>query len=308
VVDVSLNSLTGEYPLWLGNLKVLYTVDMHSNNLTGTLPENFGSATAVTRMELNHNRLEGPLPSSIGNMKLMKNLDLSYNRIDGTLPKEFGQLESLVTLELGHNLFSGAPPNFKTLHSLTKLHLNQNTPGFSGPFPSYIFDAGRMGPGGLGDSSTVIELDISRNNLTGTLPSEISHMQQLTTLDISGNRLSGYLPPLPDSLDGAAAVVDFSGLDQEFWCPFPKESAHHASFKHIDCTCMAGHKCPTNNDQVPGSQFPSDTQCEYDCAACGAGSFSNKTFSSQCYDCAIGQEAPCLHLLLARLVNRASLP
>ena len=270
-------------------MQTLVMRQVSRGELSRELRRNLIHCSYVTRLHLDHNNLKGPLPDSIGKMIKMQVMDMSHNDISGDLPASFYNLNALQNLDLGFNAFAGLLPNFTALHSLRQLHLNDNNPGFHGDLPDYIFDAGMAGST-YRNTSTVTELDLSGNNLTGSLPIEVYRMTELTHLDLSGNRLSGYLPPLPKSLDADDAVLDFSGENQQFWCPFPAESAHHAAFKLINCTCMTGHRCPTHNDPV--SDTSGDTQCEYDCAACGAGSFSNVTFSSECTACALGTEAP----------------
>ena len=40
----------------------------------------------------------------------------------------------------------------------------------------------------------VTELDLSGNNLRGTLPAELASLTELASLDLSGNQLRGQIP------------------------------------------------------------------------------------------------------------------
>ncbi len=49
-------------------------------------------------------------------------------------------------------------------------------------------------PSGLGDLSNLTTLNLSGNQLTGTIPSGLGDLSNLTTLNLSGNQLSGTIP------------------------------------------------------------------------------------------------------------------
>lgn len=46
-------------------------------------------------------------------------------------------------------------------------------------------------PGDIFSQTSIRELDLSNNNLTGALPAEIRHLQKLEVLDISNNKMTG---------------------------------------------------------------------------------------------------------------------
>ncbi|XP_022746294.1 brassinosteroid LRR receptor kinase-like [Durio zibethinus] len=61
-IDLSVNSLSGEIPKELGNLKWLRSLNLSGNLLTGQIPENIGNLE-LESLDLSMNRLHGQIPS-----------------------------------------------------------------------------------------------------------------------------------------------------------------------------------------------------------------------------------------------------
>jgi Leucine-rich repeat (LRR) protein len=151
--------------IWSG-LTALTGVGFTGNRLTGTLPTDVGLAVNLRILDMSDNMLEGSLPSELGLLTNLLRLDLSSNAFTGPLPKELGRLKQLIVLVV----------------SKTRL---------SGTIPPELFGATAM---------KRLALDRTLQNgvntgLSGTLPSRIGDLQQLTWIDVSYNLLSGSLPP-----------------------------------------------------------------------------------------------------------------
>ena len=58
----------------------------------------------------------------------------------------------------------------------------------------------------LNTGGRVIKLEMSNNNLTGTLPNELNSLCALQTLDLSNNKISGTLPPQMSIMSGLLIV------------------------------------------------------------------------------------------------------
>ncbi|KAG6501829.1 receptor-like protein EIX1 [Zingiber officinale] len=121
-------------------------------------------------------------------------VDISSNQISGRLPN-LVHLNQVSKLDISSNNFSGLLPYFP--QGLYVLDVHDNS--FSGPILPEII----MGMPNL------IFLSLSKNNLNGTIPSSLCHLQGMTTLDLSDNLLSGKLPDCWNS-SSELNVLDFS--------------------------------------------------------------------------------------------------
>eukprot|EP00884_Botryococcus_braunii_P011937 jgi/Botrbrau1/20744/Bobra.0058s0072.1 len=100
-------------------------------------------------------------------------LDLRGAKLQCGFPAaDFAAFQWLTTLNLGRN------PNLQ--------HLNMESVGAEGVLPSCLFDSG----------SQLVEVQLDRNNVTGTIPDVFAADSPLEVLALSSNQLIG---PLPDS-------------------------------------------------------------------------------------------------------------
>ncbi|XP_022746341.1 LRR receptor-like serine/threonine-protein kinase GSO1 [Durio zibethinus] len=86
IIDLSVNSLTGEIPKELGSLMGLRSLNLSGNFLTGKIPENIGSMEVLESLDLSMNRFHGEIPSSFSNLNFLNHFNLSYNNLTGQIP------------------------------------------------------------------------------------------------------------------------------------------------------------------------------------------------------------------------------
>jgi Leucine-rich repeat (LRR) protein len=207
-IDLSHNKLTGNFPMWLlqnntglrelslqnnsfvgkfhlppdQHKSILY-MDISDNCLDGQLQENIGKITPyVNYLKLSQNHFEGYLPSSIGEMSHLEGLDLSFNNFSGELPAELvANCTSLLTLKLCNNRFNGEffSKHFK-LQNLYSLKLNNNQ--FTGTLPAIPLQW------------SLDYLDISNNNMSGTIPGWMVNKSEFSIFDVSNNSFEGQIP------------------------------------------------------------------------------------------------------------------
>lgn len=217
----------------LSNLTRLVKLSLSNNHITAKLPNNIGDFKSLEYLDLSDNLFFSTLPPGIGNLGSLKNLSLSGNNFSGSIPDTFSGLRSIQSLDLSHNTLSGLlPPSLLRLTNLVSLNLSLN--GFSKKIPKGFellanlqvldlhgnkFD-GNIDPELLlltsashvdlsdnllvsstsgqkflpGMSETVKYLNLSHNQLTGSLVGEAQAFENLKALDLSNNQLSGELP------------------------------------------------------------------------------------------------------------------
>jgi Leucine rich repeat/PT repeat len=119
---------------------------------------------------------------------IVTGIKLSGYAIRGQLPTQFGVITSLQSLELGSNLITGSITS-EFLLSLAKLALlDLSSNQLTGTLPSAL---GRM--------STLKTLSLSTNAIHGTIPSQLASLSSknggaLRTLDLSYTKISGKVP------------------------------------------------------------------------------------------------------------------
>ncbi|KAM3689767.1 hypothetical protein ACJW31_09G071600 [Castanea mollissima] len=146
-------------------------------------------STQLTTLSMSQNMIRGDIPIGIENLVNLNKLGLGYNYLRGILPDALGKLWKLKGLFLHGNKFFGPISSFLgNLTTLTLLYKNENR--FEGRIPPSLGNCQKV----IGLSSLSIALVLSHNFLIGTLPFEVGNIKNLAELDLSKNRLSGEIP------------------------------------------------------------------------------------------------------------------
>ena len=128
-------------------------------------------------LSLRSNAFFGELPSTLSNLSSLQVLDLADNQFTGTIPASFGEFKKMIHVQsVLENLFYGFIRN--------GMHYNEN-------MVVYMKGQARRYNNTL---SLVTSLDLSRNNLSGDFPIEITKLLGLIALNLSGNHISGHIP------------------------------------------------------------------------------------------------------------------
>ncbi|CAI9767047.1 unnamed protein product [Fraxinus pennsylvanica] len=162
--------------------------------LSGTLPANtISNLTNLQTLSLRYNALSGPLPTDLfSSLLLLRSLYLHQNFFSGEIPDSLFSIKSLVRVNLAENNFSGPiSSGFNNLTRLGTLYLQENH--FSGSIPDV-------------DLPSLVQFNVSYNNLTGKIPKSLSRKPKSSFL---GNSLCG--DPLDNSCDSEKHKRKLSG-------------------------------------------------------------------------------------------------
>ncbi|XP_071697667.1 uncharacterized protein [Rutidosis leptorrhynchoides] len=192
------NQLHGNIPSSVGNLVGLVGLNLEANRFSGIISDTIGMLQKVQQIILYENNISGPIPDVIANLSLLNRLDLYSNRLEGLIPSNLGNCHSLLELRLYDNKLCGKiPVSVFQLPSLSKtLDLSQNQ--LFGSIPIQV-----------GYLELLDHMDLSYNNLSGNIPDGIGGCTGLTFISFRGNVLQGSIPPSLTSLKGLV-VLDIS--------------------------------------------------------------------------------------------------
>ncbi|KAL6196830.1 hypothetical protein ACLB2K_032443 [Fragaria x ananassa] len=191
---------------------------MSNNSLSGAMPRSRGIHSTLRFLILSNNKFSGEL-TSMKNCTDMRSLDLGKNKFSGDIPSWIGEsMLSLWILRLSSHSFTGNIPS--QLCGLSNLHiLDLSNNDLLGHIPLCVGNLSGLKISVAPDSYTtflyqekfgiasegrVLEygtifnpvniLDLSNNNLSGTIPSSVGLLTSLGFLLLSGNTFSGEVP------------------------------------------------------------------------------------------------------------------
>nr|APU94870.1 leucine-rich repeat receptor-like protein kinase [Pohlia nutans] len=147
------------------------------------LPDNFITSIKIPGLMLN-GKLEGWV---LQNLEHLQVVDVSNNNITGEIPQQFPN--NITEITMNNNLFTGSLPQLDQLSLVQIINLSNNE--LTGNINPQIFTA----------LTNLITLDLSFNQLQGTLPDTVKNMVALQTLNLQNNQLSGQLPPTLSQLN-----------------------------------------------------------------------------------------------------------
>ncbi|XP_043693294.1 LRR receptor-like serine/threonine-protein kinase EFR [Telopea speciosissima] len=212
---IGLNKLSGMIPVSLYNLSYLETIYLTDNQLHGSLPQDIGlTLPNFKTLGIGGNYLfSGRIPNSISNISTLETIDLSVNSFVGPVPNNLGNLQNLQWFSISENqCATGEAGDLDFVNSLVNctnlefLDIRYN--GFKGPLPNFkanlstqlsIFLLGQNQisgtiPTGIENLFNLTFLDMEFNFLEGNIPSVIGKLPNLQRLFLNGNTLSGQIP------------------------------------------------------------------------------------------------------------------
>ncbi|MQL95688.1 hypothetical protein Taro_028348 [Colocasia esculenta] len=195
-LDISNNGIADEVPPWFWGLsseRVVY-LNISFNSIRGRVPSSWRPSPRVGCLDMSSNLLQGHLPSLdlLALAPVLCILDLSRNAFHGRIWPDVGEImPRMKYLSLAGNYLTGEiPPTIGRMRGLQVLDLSKNN--LSGGVPTALHDC-----------SSLIFLSLGRNNLSGAIPASFGRLYSLRVLLLNDNMLSGEIPP---SIRGCSAL------------------------------------------------------------------------------------------------------
>ncbi|ESW15622.1 hypothetical protein PHAVU_007G087800 [Phaseolus vulgaris] len=230
-VNLGSNSLTGKIPSSMGSLVSLASLHLHDNNLYGTIPTSLQNCHSLLIFNVRENNLSGNIPHWIPHDA--RALQLRSNNFNGNIPTQICQISSLIILDIADNIISGHIPT--CLHNITYLVFNNASESslslsfpFSGSVTYFYHDSlelitkGRVFEYGKNLHFMTL-IDMSNNNLFGTVPPQMFNLIGLCSLNLSHNKLMGKLPY---EIGNMRSLESFDLSANQFWGEIPQSLAN----------------------------------------------------------------------------------
>ncbi|KAK2377453.1 receptor protein kinase [Trifolium repens] len=185
------NSLSGELPFEMTNLKYLKNISLFDNQFSGVIPQSLGINSSIVKLDFTNNKFSGTIPPNLCFGKNLRELNMGSNQLQGGVPSDVGRCATLVRLFLNDNNFTGSLPKFESNLNMKYMDISKNS--ISGPIPS-----------SLGNCTNLTYINLSWNKFGGLVPSELGNLVNLVILDLSlliiscklgGNLFGGKIPP-----------------------------------------------------------------------------------------------------------------
>ncbi|GLT51821.1 hypothetical protein SLA2020_252030 [Shorea laevis] len=166
--------LIGRIPDFIGNWSKLTTLRLQGNSFDGPIPSTFANLTSLTELRINGLPNGSSTLEFIKDMKSLSILELRNSNISDTIPSNIGEYQGLKQLDLSFNdIFGQIPNSLFNLSSITHLFLGNNK--LNGTLPAQ-------------KSPSLLNIDVSYNNLVGNFPTWVS--EQNLQLNLVANNFT----------------------------------------------------------------------------------------------------------------------
>ncbi|KAL6546122.1 hypothetical protein OROGR_009996 [Orobanche gracilis] len=268
----------------ISNLTQLIYLDLGDNNFHGQIPSSISSLPNLKELILRVNTLTGPVPQSIANLRSLETLDLSGNSLSGALP-DMSKLVNLKRLDLSNNKLTGSVPRLPS--NLNELALMNNSLSgsltwsvFAGLIRLMVVELSENSIAGVLESwflqlpslqqidlaknsitgvsvekcpaSELVSVNLSHNNIQGSLPVNFSEYPLLRSLALSHNR---FLGPIPRQYSKKGSSLQRLFLDGNFLNGIPPVrffSGEWSVSGSLGDNCL--QRCPKKSDLCSTSQ------------------------------------------------------
>ncbi|KAJ0027800.1 hypothetical protein Pint_34909 [Pistacia integerrima] len=201
----------------LKNQTNLYQLDLSDNQISGEIPNwiwGVGNGNLI-HLNLSHNLLAGlQEPFNLSNLSV---LDLHFNKLQGEIPKP---PESAIYVDYSCNFFSSIPADIGTFLPVTVFFSVSNN-SLTGVIPETICN-----------SAYLQVLDLSDNNLNGTIPTCL--IQKIENLGVLNLRRNNLIGTIPDAFPGNCGLQTLNLNGNQVEGSVPKSLANCTTLEVLD--------------------------------------------------------------------------
>ncbi|KAG2705711.1 hypothetical protein I3760_05G069100 [Carya illinoinensis] len=216
VLDLSNNKLQGQMLPKDTNMTMLRTLHLSSNNFEGVFSPTILNSPNLTLLDVRDNDLSGDIPEWLYDHSHLAILILGGNRFEGHLPQRLCRMKTLQVFDVSYNRLSGGIPScldnitFWNKSSVSLTYWIYNVKKLVLQYPYLfrdddiqsiiatttlpLFTKNRLYTFRGIPLMMMTAIDLSSNQLTGSIPSEIGELSQLRFLNLSNNSLTGSIP------------------------------------------------------------------------------------------------------------------
>ncbi|AES80571.1 putative glycerophosphodiester phosphodiesterase, protein kinase RLK-Pelle-LRK10L-2 family [Medicago truncatula] len=206
----------------ISSMRFLSQAWLNNNMFAGPIP-NMSSSTNLFDLQLHSNQLVGLVPHSLCTLSSLKNISLDINFLQGPIPvfhegvnaswegnkfcrNDVGPCDPQVTILLeilgavGYPAFVSNSEGNKNDACSGDEYLKCSKGKIVAFYLDGIQAGGTISPAFSGLSS-LVNLTLRSNNLTGSIPHSLTTLSQLQLLDVSDNNLTGQVPKFSSNVN-----------------------------------------------------------------------------------------------------------
>jgi Leucine-rich repeat (LRR) protein len=210
------NHFEGVIAPTISNSPILLILDVQNNHLSGNIPKWLYDHPSLSIVIFNGNRFEGHLLRGICQMKYLQVFDISDNHVSGQIPSCLNNItfwtKTYPVRKFQNSMFPFLVQN--SFEIAVSWRIKNIVYNFKGA-PLWLMTGIDMSsnqltgciPSEMGELSLLRFLNLSNNFLTGPIPNSFRNLKNVESLDLSHNKLS---EKIPYELVGLTSLSTFS--------------------------------------------------------------------------------------------------